>query len=325
MKTKYCGEKKAVSFPQALGGNLLNGCPTKVPLFGIPFKAESLESGKFGHNGFIGVFVVVILTMFVVVQPATAQLNSKQVFAQVKFEQKLNSQIPLDATFRDETGKEVKLAEYFHDKPVVLSLVYYECPMLCTQVLNGMDQAFNSLRMSVGKDFNVVTVSINPKETPDIAAGKKKEYLKMYGNRPGSEEGWHFLTGEKPQIDSLADAVGFRYLYDSTTDTYAHPSGIMVLTPQGKVSRYLFGIEYQPRDLRFSLIEASSRKIGSPVDQLLLLCYCYNPVTGKYGLVIQNIFRAAGAVTIVVLGTVLFIFFRHEKKKNGAQDAQEKT
>ncbi len=268
---------------------------------------------------------VAMLFMMVSSYPAAAQLNSTQVFNTVKFDQKLNSQVPLDLAFRDETGKQVQLRDFFHGRPVVLSLVYYQCPMLCTQVMNGMDQAFNSLRFSIGKDFDVVTVSINPKETPDLAADKKKEYLRLYGNRPGSEEGWHFLTGEKPQIDSLADAVGFRYLYDAKTDMFAHPSGIMVLTPEGKVSRYLFGVEYLPKDLRFALIDASSRKIGSPVDQLLLLCYCYNPVTGKYGLVIANIFRAAGAVTIVVLGTVLLVFFRHEKKKSPKQDSQQNT
>jgi protein SCO1/2 len=273
----------------------------------------------------IGSVGAAMLLMFLFSHSAISQLNSTQVFNNVKFDQKLNSQVPLDLTFRDESGKQVQLSEYFHGKPVVLSLVYYECPMLCTQVLNGMDQAFNSLRFSIGKDFDVVTVSINPKETPDLAADKKKEYLRLYGNRSGSEEGWHFLTGEKPQIDSLADAVGFRYLYDAKTDMYAHPSGIMVLTPEGKVSRYLFGVEYLPKDLRFALIDASSRKIGSPVDQLLLLCYCYNPVTGKYGLVIANIFRAAGAVTIVVLGTVLLVFFRHEKKKSSRQDEQQNT
>ncbi len=275
-------------------------------------------------SAIIGVSVA-MLFMMVSSHPAEAQLNSTQVFNNVKFDQKLNSQVPLDLAFRDETGKHVQLKDFFHGRPVVLSLVYYQCPMLCTQVLNGMTQSFNSLKFSLGKDFDVVTVSIDPKETPDLAADKKKEYLRMYGNRPGSEEGWHFLTGEKPQIDSLADAVGFRYLYDAKTDMFAHPSGIMVLTPEGKVSRYLFGVEYLPKDLQFSLIDASSRKIGSPVDQLLLLCYHYDPTTGKYGVVIANIFRAAGAVTIVVLGTVLLIFFRQEKKKSPKQDAQQHT
>lgn len=307
MKKKDRTEKKNTSFLRK-----------RRSLYGCRIKA-------FRHNSFNNLLTLLTLIMFIAFQRVTAQLNSKQVFNEVKFDQKLNSQVPLDLSFRDEAGKQVRLRNYFQGKPVVLSLVYYECPMLCTQVLNGMDQAFNSLRMSIGKEYDVVTVSINPTETPDLAADKKKEYLRMYGNRPGSDEGWHFLTGEKPQIDSLADAVGFHYLYDAKTDVYAHPSGIMVLTPDGKVSRYLFGVEYQPKDLRFSLIDASSRKIGSPADQLLLLCYHYDPSTGKYGLVIANVFRIAGAVTIVVLGTVLLVFFRQEKKRSSNIEMQQKT
>ena len=231
----------------------------------------------------------------------------------VGIDQKLNSQVPLNLTFRDEAGRTVQLGQYFGDKPVILTLVYYECPMLCTQVLNGLLTGMKGVPLDLGKEFNVVTVSINPRETPGLAANKKRVYTGLYG-RPGAAEGWHFLTGDDASIQPLAQSVGYRYAYDSVADQYAHASGIMILTPQGRVSRYFFGIDFHARDLRLSLVEASNNKIGSPVDQIMLYCYHYDPTTGKYGLVIANVMRLAGLATILILGTFLLTMFRRERQ-----------
>src|SRR5262245_10487205 len=202
-------------------------------------------------------------------QPAGAR---PPVLQDVGIDQLLNNQVPLDLEFRDENGRAVKLAEYFKDKPVVLSLVYYNCPRLCTQVLNGLLGAMKGLPMTPGKEFVNLTVSFDPREKPDLAAAKRAEYLARY-NRPGSEAGWHFLTGDEAAIQALTKSVGFRYLWDPVTKQYAHASGIMILTPQGKVSRYFYGIEYAPRDLRFGVIDASAGKVGSLADQIILYCY----------------------------------------------------
>ncbi len=245
--------------------------------------------------------------------PLQAQTPISKVYDQVGIDQRLNENIPLDLQFKDESGATVRLADYFGKKPVVLSLVYYQCPMLCTEVLNGMAEAFRSLKFTAGKEFTVVTVSINPRETPELAAQKKDLYLRQYG-RPGADAGWHFLTGDEPSIERLAQAVGFHYLYDSASDQYAHATGIMVLTPEGKLARYFYGIEYEPKDLRFALMEASKNAIGSPVDKLLLLCYHYDPMTGKYGLVISNIFRAGGALTVLALGAFITVMLRRERR-----------
>jgi len=238
---------------------------------------------------------------------------------QVGIDQKLNSEVPLDLQFRDESGKQVRLGDFFGKKPVVLSLVYYECPMLCTLVLNGMLTSFKVLAFDVGKEFEVVTVSFNPREKPELAAAKKQSYLRRYG-RPDGDKGWHFLTGDEDQIAKLADSVGFRYTYDPKTEQYAHASAIMVLTPQGHVARYYYGIEYAPRDLRLGLIEASANKIGSPVDQVLLYCFHYDPLTGKYGLVIRNVLRLSGIVTLVVLGGFIALMLRRERAAKRVAD-----
>ncbi|MFB3904812.1 MAG: SCO family protein [Acidobacteriota bacterium] len=237
----------------------------------------------------------------------------------VGIDQKLNSQVPLDLRFRDEAGKQVRLGDFFGKKPVVMSLVYYECPMLCTLVLNGMLTSFKVLSFDVGKEFEVVTVSFNPKETAQLAATKKESYLRRYG-RAGAEKGWHFLTGDEDQIARLADAVGFRYTYDPKTEQYAHASAIMVLTPQGHVARYYYGIEYAPRDVRLGLVEASANKIGSPVDQVLLYCFHYDPLTGKYGLMVRNLLRIGGIGTLVVLGGFIFLMLRRERAARRAAD-----
>ena len=227
----------------------------------------------------------------------------------VGIDQKLNEQIPLDAVFRDEQGREVKLGDFFGKKPVVLALVYYTCPMLCTQVLNGMLSSFRQVSFNIGEQYEVVTVSFDPRETPELAAAKKQIYVKGY-NRPGTEASWHFLTGDAANIKRLTDATGFRFVWDEQTNQFAHASGIMVLTPEGKLARYFYGIDYPPRDLRLGLVEASQNKIGTPVDALMLYCYHYDPATGKYGAVVMNIMRLAGGVTVVLIVGLLLVLRR---------------
>lgn len=229
----------------------------------------------------------------------------------VGIDQKLNDAIPLDLAFRDEHGRPVELGQFFGSKPVVLTLVYYNCPMLCTQVLNGLDRSLEQIPMEIGKDFNVVTVSIDPTDRPVLADAKQALYAGMYG-RPGAQYGWHFLTGDEPQIKRLADAVGFRYAYDPDSKQYAHASVVMVLTPEGRLSRYFYGVTYPARDMRLGLVEASQGKIGSPVDQVLLFCYHYDPHTGKYGLLISRMIQLGGLLTILIGGIFLIWFFRGE-------------
>jgi protein SCO1 len=229
----------------------------------------------------------------------------------VGVDQKLNDSIPLDLVFRDEHGRTIVLGQYFHRKPVILTLVYYNCPMLCTQVLNGLDRSLQQIPMSIGRDFDVVTVSIDPTEQPSLAEAKQAVYLGMY-NRPGSAQGWHFLTGEESQIKQLAAAVGFRYAYDPDSKQYAHLSAIMLLTPEGKLSRYFYGVSYPARDMRLGLVDASGGKIGSPVDQVLLFCYHYDPHTGKYGLLISRVLQLSGLATVLLGGVFLILLFRGE-------------
>jgi protein SCO1 len=232
-----------------------------------------------------------------------------ELLKEVGVDQKLNDSIPLDLTFRDEHGKSVQLGQYFGSKPVILALVYYNCPMLCTQVLNGLDRSLQLIPLTIGKDFNALTVSIDPTDRPPLAEAKQAVYVGMYG-RPGAADGWHFLTGEEPQIKQLAAAVGFRYAYDPDSKQYAHASAIMMLTPDGKLSRYFYGISYPERDLRLGLDDASEGKIGSPVDQVLLFCYHYDPHTGKYGLLISRVLELAGLLTVLIGGVGLIVLFR---------------
>jgi protein SCO1 len=230
---------------------------------------------------------------------------------QVRFDEELNHSIPLNLTFRDEHGQTVQLAKYFGTKPVILTLVYYTCPMLCTQVLNGLDRALENIPPAIGKDFNVVTVSIDPSDTTVLAATKQAMYTGMYGRR-GAAQGWNFLVGQEPQIKQLADAVGFHYAYDPDSKQFAHAAGIMVLTPQGKLSSYFYGVQYPERDLRLALDQASAGKIGSPVDTILLYCYHYDPHTGKYGLLISRVIKLAGGLTVLIGGIILIFLFRGE-------------
>ena len=229
----------------------------------------------------------------------------------VGLDQRLGNSIPLDLTFRDEHGQTVAARQFFGAKPVILTLVYYQCPMLCTEVLNGLLRSAKELPLEIGKDFSIVTVSIDPSERPVLAGVKHQLYTGLYG-RPGGPRGWHFLTGDEAQIKALAQAVGFRYAYDPASAQFAHPSGIVLLTPAGKVARYFYGISYPPRDLRLGLVEASQEQIGSPIDQILLYCYHYDPATGRYGLLISRVIKAAGALTVLTLGLLIAILFRRE-------------
>lgn len=227
-----------------------------------------------------------------------------EVLKHAGFEQKLNGQVPLDLTFRDESGAAVKLSDLVQDKPVILNLVYFECPMLCTEVLNGLLGAVKTVKFDIGKEFDILTVSFDARETPELAANKKKQYLESYG-RAGAEKGWHFLTGDEASIKALTDAVGFKFQYDEKSEQFAHASGIMVLTPDGRISHYFFGVFYSPPEIRLSLVEASQGKIGSPVDQIMLYCFHYDPATGKYTAVIMNMIRVAAVATLLAL--VLFM------------------
>ncbi|MBI4851145.1 MAG: SCO family protein [Acidobacteria bacterium] len=232
----------------------------------------------------------------------------------VGIDQKLNQQVPLDLKFRDETGQEVALQSYFGKKPVVLALIYYNCPMLCTLVLNGLIHSLNTMSFVVGKEFDVVVVSFDSRETAELASAKKRAYLERYITK-GTEAGWHFLTGDEGSIKTLTQTVGFRYTYDPEKDLFAHASGVIVLTPEGKISKYFYGVEYSPRDLRLGLVEASENKIGSPVDQLLLMCYHYDPTTGKYGAVVMNVVRIAGSITLIIIISFIVFMVRKDRKK----------
>lgn len=238
------------------------------------------------------------------IKPAEGQGALPPIVRDAGIDQRLNDQVPLDLPFLDETGRAVHLADYVGQRPVVLALVYYECPMLCTQVLNGLTACLKTLKFDAGKDYEVVVVSFNPKDTFELAAAKKANYLQGLG-RAGAEAGWHFLTGEQAPILRLANSVGFRYVWDDASKQFVHASAIMLLTPQGKVSRYFYGVDYPPKDVRLGLIEASQNRIGTVVDQVLLYCYHYDPATGKYGVAAMNILRISGVLT--VLGIVSFV------------------
>lgn len=246
------------------------------------------------------------------------------ILREVGIDQKLNEQVPLNLEFRDESGKVVTLGQYFTgQRPVVLTLVYYECPMLCTEVLNGLVRALRVLPANwvLGRDFDIVTVSFNPAETPELAQAKKNTYLAQY-KKPEAGAGWHFLTGKEPSIRRLTQSVGFRYVYDEKLGQYAHAAAIMLLTPEGKVSRYFYGVDYPPKDLRLGLTEASNGKAGGLSEQILLLCYHYDPVIGRYSLLTLRLVQIGGIVTLLALGTFLFIMFRRDWRKSPPSGGQ---
>jgi protein SCO1/2 len=235
------------------------------------------------------------------------------VLKKVGIDQKLDAQVPLDLEFVDENGVSAPLSKYFGQRPVVLTLVQYRCPRLCTQVLSGFLKVSQALPQTIGKDYDVLTVSFDDRETPALAAEKKAACVQQY-RRAGAETGWHFLTGSKASIERLTEAAGFRYFYDEPKDQFAHASAIMILTPDGRMSRYFYGIEYFPRDVRLGLVDSSAGKIGSPVDQILLLCYHYDPLTGKYGLAISWTLKVAGLATFGALAAFLWVSFRREMR-----------
>ena len=234
-----------------------------------------------------------------------------ELLTEIGLDQRLDTQVPLDLPFKDEAGRDVRLGDYFGTRPVILTLVYYECPMLCTQVLNGLTRVLGVLSFTVGKEFDIVTVSFDPKETPELAAAKKAAYLDRY-TREGAGTGWHFLTGSERSVAALTKAVGFRYAYNASIDQYAHVSGIMVLTPDGRLSRYFYGIEYGPRDVRLALVEAADRRIGTPADQLLLYCFHYDPKSARYSLAIMRLVRTLGVATALAMVAGVVILRRRE-------------
>ena len=235
---------------------------------------------------------------------------------EVRYEQKLGGQVPLDAIFRDEAGRPVKLGDYFGQRPAILVLAYYHCPMLCDMVLQATETGLKPLKMNPGREFDVVVMSIDPKETPAMAAEKKADVVRRYG-RPDTAAGWHFLTGPQPSVDRVAEAVGFRYSYDAERNQYAHAAGIVLLTPQGRISRYFFGLEYAPRDIRLGLVESAGGKIGNVVDQVLLYCFHYDPVVGRYSAMTLNILRLAAVATTVGLILLIVLLRRRETAQPG--------
>ena len=249
--------------------------------------------------------------------PGVSSNTMPTALREIGFDQNIDQKLPLDATFRDESGQTVTLGSYYGKRPVLLAFIYYECPMLCTQVLNAMTATISTMSLTAGKDFELVLVGIDPRETPAQAAAKKTEYLRRY-KRQGAEAGWHFLTGDEPQIQRVAKAAGFRYAWDEQTQQYAHPTGIIVTTTDGRLARYLFGIEYGPRDLNLSLVEASEGKVGSFADQLLLFCYHYDPMTGRYGIYVMRTLRVAGVATVLLIGTFIVVMVRREKSQQNA-------
>ncbi len=271
----------------------------------------------FRHISRRALLLGLLVTAPVFSQPMVPAGQQPTMFKKVRFDQNLNQQVPLEATFKNEAGMTVRLGQYFRGKPVILALVYYQCPMLCNMELNGLAQAMRNISLSAGEDFEVVTVSFDARETPPLAMAKKDTYLEKY-TRPHAVGGWHFLTGKEENIRKLADSVGFHYVYDPISKQFAHASGIVVLTPEGKISRYFYGIVYPPKDLRLGLVEASNNKIGTAVDQLMLFCFHYDPNTGKYGVIISNVLRAAASATVLALGTFLVVMFRRDRKANHA-------
>jgi protein SCO1/2 len=262
-------------------------------------------------------FCAAILGLSLLAAPARADDPNSAVLPRalegVGFDQKLDAQLPLGLAFRDESGREARLGEYFGERPVVVALVYYECPMLCTLVLNGLVRSMKALDFLPGRDFEVVAVSFDSRETPELARAKRAAYLERYA-RPGTEDGFHFLTGDAAAIDGLTRAAGFRYSFDAASGEFAHPAGILVATPDGRIARYLFGAEFAPRDLRLALVESAAGRIGTVTDQVLLYCFHYDPAAGRYTTAVMNLIRAGGIATALSLGLFVAVMWRRERK-----------
>lgn len=233
----------------------------------------------------------------------------------VGIEQRLNAQVPLEAEFRDEAGRTVPLRRYFGSRPAIVAMVYYRCTMLCNYILNGVVSGLRPLSLRPGRDFDVIAISMDPSEEPPLARAKRDHYANSYSSRYGTD-GWHFLTGDEENVRAVADALGFHYRYDPKTKIFLHASGVMVLTPDGRVSRYFYGVEYTPKDLKLGLIEASGRRIGSPADEILLYCYHYDPATGKYGAVVTNMLRICAAAVLLILLVSLTLLWRRDLRRD---------
>ena len=266
-----------------------------------------------GHKAlpYVGAFFLLLFSSVSSFPQPTTQPGP---LAEVGFDQRLGEPVPLDAVFADERGERVTLGDYFGDRPVIMALVYYECPMLCTMVLNGLTSTLRVLEFDPGREFEVVVVSFDTREIPADASSTRATYLARY-DRPGTEDGWHFLTGDEESVQRLTQSLGFRYVWDPESNQFAHAAGIVALTPEGQIARYFYGIEYAPRDVRLGLVEAADNQIGSLVDQVLLYCFHYDPVVGKYSAVIMNIVRIAGAATVLALGSFLLLQWRRERRR----------
>ena len=241
-------------------------------------------------------------------------------FKAVTFAQRLNTRLPLDVAFKDETGRTVALGDYFGKRPVVLAFVYYQCPMLCAQTMNGISMALKVIPFTPGKDFDVVFVSFDPRDTPEAANAKKRAHL-VHWKTEDTADGWHFLTGDEAAIRQVTSAAGFTYEWDAKTGQFAHVSGVLTTTPDGRLSRYFYGVEYSPKDLRMALVESADGKIGSPIEELLLYCYQYDPATGQYGVVVMNLVRLGGLVTVVLLAGFVVMMRRRDARPRNAVEA----
>jgi protein SCO1 len=307
----------------ALGFGFWEGCGGSDAGSRVPFlkpKATSLKPAAAAAALALALFApATAAAQYGDAPPRATAANTKSgILKEVSIDQRIGQQLPLDLTFKDDSGRDVRLGEFFGKRPVVLALAYYECPMLCTQVLNGMTGALKTLSFDAGKDFDVVVVSIDPRDGYRMAAAKKTTYVESYG-RPATADGWHFLTGTEASIKPLADAIGFHYAYDANLKQYAHGAAIYVATPAGVVSRYLLGIDFAPRDLRLALVEASNNALGTVADQVLLLCYHYDPATGKYGAAVLNSIRIGFIATVGVFLTFLFVSLRREHREAAAR------
>jgi protein SCO1 len=267
-----------------------------------------------------GILLVVMLGLACLLpqSDARAQQTVGGVVSQVGFDQKLGIQLPLDLRFHDDTGRDLRLGELLGRRPVILAPVYFRCPLLCNQLLNGLTRSLKPVSLAAGQDFDVIAFSINPAETPDLAGPKKRAYLEQY-DRPGSANGWHFLVGDQPAISALTEAIGFRYTFNPQTELYAHAAGVVIVTPEGRIARYFYGIDFPPKELESELTRARAGQIGNPIGRLLLLCYDYDAATGKYTLSIMRLLRVAGTATAVALGAFVCLMFRREAKERRKQ------
>jgi protein SCO1/2 len=270
----------------------------------------------------LSVFSALSVSLWLTLLPCSAGAQGgpapDQVIKNVGLEQKLNARVPLDLAFRDETGRTVELRQYFAKKPVILNLIQYRCTMLCSEEMKILADSLKQVKFNIGDQFDAITLSIDAREQPDLAAGYKEKYVRDYG-RPGAAAGWHFLTGDEASIRRLADAVGYRFTFDARTNQFAHPDGVIILTPQGKIARYFFRLNYPPRDLRFGLIEATANRIGTPLDYFALLCYHYNPVTGRYGVAFMQLLRLSAIATVLMLLTGIAIMKWRDRRERSVE------